>query len=65
MEMTFAQRIQQARNSIAEIVEVTRIGMALQNRQITAEQASAAITRVGTSQPSSRPDGGSRELVNA
>jgi uncharacterized membrane protein YjjP (DUF1212 family) len=63
--MTFAQRVQQARTNIAEIVEVTRIGLALQNRQITAEQASAAITRIGMSQPTGRPEGGSRELVNA
>lgn len=55
--MTFAQRVQQARTNIAEIAEVTRIGMALQHRQITAEQASAAIARVGTSQHSSRPEG--------
>ena len=45
--MTFTQRLQQARTNIAEIFEVTRIGMALQNREITAEQASEAISRVG------------------
>lgn len=45
--MTFAQRFQQARANLAEIVEVTCIGMALQNRQITAEQASEAISRIG------------------
>lgn len=61
--MTFAQRVQQARTNIAEIIEVTRIGMALQHRQITAEQASAAITRVGTSQQSSRTHG--YELVSS
>lgn len=60
--MTFAQRLQQVRTDIAEIVEVTRIGMALQQRRITAEQASAAISRVGT--PPQSTDGGSRELVN-
>jgi uncharacterized membrane protein YjjP (DUF1212 family) len=63
--MTFAQRVQQARTNIAEIVEVTRIGMALQHRQISAEQASAAIAQIGTSQHTSRPDGGSRDLINA
>lgn len=55
MNMTFTQRIQQARTAIAEIVEVTQIGMALQNRQITAEQASEAISRVGN-QPVRRED---------
>jgi uncharacterized membrane protein YjjP (DUF1212 family) len=45
--VTFSQRLQQARTNIAEIAEVTRIGIALQNRQITAEQASEAISRVG------------------
>ena len=63
--MTFAQRIQQARTNIGEIIEVTRIGMALQHRQITAEQASAAISRVGASQATSGPDGDNRELINA
>lgn len=48
--MTFAQRFQQARTNIAELFEVTRIGMALQNRQITAEQAAEAIAAVGASQ---------------
>lgn len=52
--MTFTQRLQQASTYISEIFEVARIGIALQNREITAEQASAAITRVGTTQV--RPD---------
>lgn len=45
--MTVAQRFQQVRAGIAEIAEVTRIGIALQNSQITAEQASEAISRMG------------------
>ncbi|MGB3484604.1 MAG: hypothetical protein WBB07_20600 [Mycobacterium sp.] len=48
--MTLTQRLQQARTNITEIFEVARIGMALQNREITPEQASAAITRVGATQ---------------
>lgn len=45
--MTFTQRWRQVRTDIAEIIEVTRIGLALQNREITADQASEAISRVG------------------
>ena len=45
--MTFAHFVQKARTDIGEIVEVTRIGMALQQRRITAEQASVAISKVG------------------
>lgn len=48
--MTFAQRIHQARQTISEFVEVTRIGMALQNREITAEQAAAAVAGIGASE---------------
>jgi uncharacterized membrane protein YjjP (DUF1212 family) len=55
--MTFLQRVQQARTNIAEIAEVARIGMALQHRRITAEQASEAISRIGTAQQGTRPDG--------
>jgi hypothetical protein len=47
IDVTFTQRLQQARTAIAEIFEVVQIGMALQNREITAEQASEAISRVG------------------
>jgi len=61
--MTFTQRVQQARTNFAEIAEITRIGMALQHRQITAEQASAAIAQVGTSQQDTRPEG--YELVSS
>lgn len=61
--MSFAQRFQKARDSISEISEVVRVGMALQNRQITAEQASEAISRIGTSQKSTHPDG--YELVGS
>jgi uncharacterized membrane protein YjjP (DUF1212 family) len=49
-KMTFAQRIHQARQTISEFVEVTRIGMALQNREITAEQAAAAVAGIGASE---------------
>lgn len=65
--MTFAHFVQKARTDIAEIVEVTRIGMALQQRRITAEQASVAISKVGASPQAIRTDtdGGARELVNA
>ena len=60
--MTFTHRLQRARAGIAEIVEVTRIAMALQNREITAEQASAAISRMGGSQPA-RQDDAAREFA--
>jgi hypothetical protein len=46
--VTFTERLQQARANIAEIVDVARIGVALQNREITADQASDAISRLGT-----------------
>jgi len=45
--VTFTERLEQARTNITEIFEVTRIGVALQNREITAEQASDAIARLG------------------
>lgn len=41
--------MRQARTDTAEILEVTWIGRALHNREIAAEQASEAISRVGVS----------------
>ncbi|KWX69194.1 hypothetical protein [Mycobacterium sp. NAZ190054] len=53
--MTFTERLEQARTNIAEIFEVARIGVALQNREISAEQASDAIARLGA-KPVSRDE---------
>jgi hypothetical protein len=57
-----ATRFQGLLSGINEIFEVAEIARALQGGRLTAEQASEAVSRVGTAGQGSRND---RELVDA
>lgn len=57
-----AARFQKLLTSIGEIVEVTEIGLAFKNGQLTAEQASEAVSQIGASRPGPGDD---RVLVDA